>query len=141
MSTKINLDTSQRVDITCRKGDTFSLRLTITDSSTPPVVGFSDGDTFLMEVRDSDTGLLVANTANPVVNFQVEVEVDDSDSSNPADTDTGTVDFTLSATTMKTMPSGLYVYDIEHETSSGVIATLIYGTLKVNEDVSETLGS
>ncbi len=139
MATKINLDTSERVDITCRKGDTFSLRLTITDSSTPPVVGFSDGDTFLMEVRDSDTGSLVANTADPVVNFQVEVVVNESNIPNPADTDTGTVDFTLSAATMKTMPSGLYVYDIEHETSAGVIATLIYGTVRVIEDVSETV--
>jgi len=137
MATKINLDTSQRVDITCRKGDTFSLRLTVTDANGD--AGFANGDTFLMEARDSDTGSLVANTSS--VDFQIEVVVDDSDSSNPADTDTGTVDFTLSAATMKTMPSGLYVYDIEHETSSGVIATLIYGTLKVNEDVSETLVS
>jgi len=131
MSATINLDTSQRVDITCRKGDTFSLRLTVTDSSTPPAANFASGDTFLMEVRDSDTGSLVANTS--AVDFQIEV-VADSD-----DVTATYIDFTLSAATMKTMPSGLYVYDIEHETSTGVIATLIYGTLKVNEDISETL--
>ena len=137
MASTINLDTSQRVDIICRKGDTFSLRLTLKDDS--DVVSFNDGDTFLMEVRDSDTGSLITNTASPAVSFQVEVVVNEADANNPADTDAGTVDFTLSATTMKTMPSGLYVYDIEHETSGGVIVTLIYGTLKVNEDISETL--
>lgn len=137
MASTINLDTSQRVDIICRKGDTFSLRLTLKDDSN--VVTFNDGDTFLMEVRDSDTGSLITNTASPAVSFQVEVVVDENDINNAADLDAGTVDFTLSAATMKTMPSGLYVYDIEHETSTGVIVTLIYGTLKVNEDISETL--
>ena len=33
MATQINLDTSTRVDITCRKGDTFSLEFTFTDSA------------------------------------------------------------------------------------------------------------
>lgn len=137
MASIINLDTSQRVDIICRKGDTFSLRLTLKDDN--DVVSFNNADTFLMQVMDSDTGSLITNTATPAVNFQVEVEVDENEATNPADLDAGTVDFTLSAATMKTMPSGLYVYDIEHETSTGVIVTLIYGTLKVNEDISETL--
>ena len=47
MATKINLDTSERVDITCRKGDTFSLRLTITNAD--DTAGFAAGDIFLME--------------------------------------------------------------------------------------------
>lgn len=131
MASTINLDTSQRVDIICRKGDTFSLRLTLTDSE--DAATFASGDTFLMEVRDSDTGSLIANTADPAVNFQIEVDADGEDEAAKY------VDFTLSAATMKTMPSGLYVYDIEHETSTGVIVTLIYGTVKVNEDISETL--
>ena len=33
MATQINLDNSTRVDITCRKGDTFSLELTFTDDN------------------------------------------------------------------------------------------------------------
>jgi hypothetical protein len=37
------------------------------------------------------------------------------------------------------MPAGLYVYDIEQKAASdSSVATLIYGTLKVNEDISET---
>jgi len=38
---------------------------------------------------------------------------------------------------MKTMPSGLYIYDVEQKTAA-VVSTLIFGTLKVNEDVSIT---
>lgn len=128
-ATKINLDTASRVDVTCRKGDTFSLRLTVTDSS--GAAGFAANDIFLFQVRDSDTGSLVAN--------------DSSDSFAKSVTATGTdvtnkyVDITVTASIMKTMPSGLYVYDVEQKVISGnSVSTLIFGTLKVNEDVSIT---
>lgn len=131
MAKTINLDTSQRVDITCRKGDTFSLRLTVTDSSTPPVANFEDGDTFLMEVRDSDTGTLITNGS---VDFAITKTALASDVTNKH------VELTLDAATMKTMPSGLYVYDVEQKTddSTPVVSTLIYGTLKINEDIAIT---
>ena len=129
MATKINLDTSERVDITCRKGDTFSLRLNITNAD--DTVGFADGDVFLMEVRNSDTGTPVANTSDPVVQFVMEVTADSDDVTEKY------IDLTLVATTMKTMPSGLYAYDIEQK-SGAVVTTLIYGTVRVIEDVSET---
>lgn len=126
-ATKINLDTSSRVDVTCRKGDTFSLRLTVT-ASDGVTVGFADGDVFLMEVRDSDTGELVSNGS---ANFAATVTASDTDASNKY------IDFTVAHTVMKTMPSGLYVYDVEQK-SGAVVSTLIFGTLKVNEDVSIT---
>ena len=131
MATNINLDTSQRVDITCRKGDTFSLRLTVTDSSTPPVANFESGHIFLMEVRDSDTGDLITNGS---ANFAITETADATDVTNKY------VDLTLDAATMKTMPSGLYVYDVEQKTDDAtpVVSTLIYGTLKINEDIAIT---
>ncbi len=129
MATKINLDTSERVDITCRKGDTFSLRLNITNAD--DTVGFTAGDVFLMEVRNSDTGTPVANTSDPVVQFVMEVTADSDDVTAKY------IDLTLAATTMKTMPSGLYAYDVEQK-SGAVVTTLIYGTVRVIEDVSET---
>ena len=132
MASNINLDTSQRVDITCRKGDTFSLRLTVTDAD--DAANFENGHIFRMEVRDSDTGDPVANTADPAVNFTITVTADDDDVTAKY------VDLTLSADTMKTMPSGLYVYDVEQKTddSTPVVSTLIYGTLKINEDIAIT---
>lgn len=138
-ATQINLDTAQRVDIICRKGDTFSLRLTLTTSDTPPVAAFQVADVFLFEVRETDTGELVSNASD--VDFTAEV------TASSADETAGYIDLTVSAATMKTMPSGLYAYDVEQKVvndSEGValatptVATLIYGTLKVNEDVSVT---
>jgi hypothetical protein len=133
MATQINLDTSQRVDITCRRGDTFSLRLTLTDSSTPPVASFAQTDVFLMQVRDADTN--------------DEATIMSASPTTPDPTVQSYVDFTIDAVTMKAVASGLYVYDIEQETNpaavdgvtpASVVTTLIYGTLKVNEDVSIT---
>ena len=147
MATQINLDTSQRVDITCRKGDTFSLRLTLTDNSTPPVASFKVADVFKMEVRDSDIGdadsNIIKNTANPVVDFAISKVADANDVT------AGFIDLTLSASTMETMPSGLYVYDIEQKVikddqvppqnlADPTVVTLIYGTIKINEDITIT---
>ena len=138
-ATQINLDTAQRVDIICRKGDTFSLRLTLTTSDTPPVAAFQVADVFRLEVRETDTGELVVNTE--ATEFFVQV------TANSDNVTAKFIDLTLSAATMKTMPSGLYAYDVEQKVvndSEGValatptVATLIYGTLKVNEDVSIT---
>ena len=56
---------------------------------------------------------------------------------NDADT-TGIVKFFVGADTMATIPSGIYVYDIEMTdvSENDKVTTLIYGTFKVNEDVS-----
>ena len=131
-ATKINLDTASRVDVTCRKGDTFSLRLTVTDSS--GAAGFAAGDIFLFQVRDSDTGSLVANDSSD--SFAKSVTANSGDVDDVANK---YVDITVTAAVMKTMPSGLYVYDVEQKLASdSSVSTLIFGTLKVNEDVSIT---
>ena len=138
-ATKINLDTSSRVDVTCRKGDTFSLRLTVT-AADGIAVGFAAGDIFLFQVRDSDTGALVTNGADT---FSASVTADDAsagginDGAGVTNTSLKYIDLSVSAAIMKTMPSGLYVYDVEQK-SAAVVSTLIFGTLKVNEDVSIT---
>ncbi len=138
MATKINLDTSERVDITCRKGDTFSLRLNITNAD--GTVGFAANDVFLMEVRYSDTGDPVTNGSST---FSASVTADNAnaggiDANGETNTSLKYVDFTIAHTVMKTMPSGLYAYDIEQKSATGVVTTLIYGTVRVIEDVSET---
>ncbi len=125
MATTINLDTSQRVDIICKRGDTFSLRLTLATDDTPPVGDFAQTDLFLMQVRDADT-----NDSSTIL--QIEPTTPDPSTATA-------IDFTESATNMKAVSSGLYVYDIEQKTAAGVVTTLIYGTFKVNEDVSITL--
>jgi hypothetical protein len=129
MATTINLDTASRVDITCRKGDTFTLSLTITNAA-GDTAGFQENDDFLMQVRDSDTGEVIVNDSSTP--FQISVT-----NATAEQVTAKKIDLTLAASVMENMPSGLYVYDVE-QTSGSTVKTLIYGTIKVNEDISES---
>ena len=84
---------------------------------------------YSFEVRESDTGSVVQNTSND--NFS------DSHTAVGDDVTAKAITLEVAASVMKTMPAGLYVYDVEQKSGS-TVTTLIYGTLKVNEDVSIT---
>jgi hypothetical protein len=119
MGTQINLDTATRVDITCRKGDTFKLEFTFTDS---------DGDaidissySWKMDVKETDT------SSGDILG--------DTDFSYTG-TSSGKLTVTATASTMAGITSGLYVYDLQ-STNSGTVKTWVYGLFKINEDISE----
>lgn len=121
MATQINLDTSTRVDITCRKGDTFKLEFTFTDD---------DGDaidltsyTWKMDVKETDT------SSSDIIG--------DSDFDYTG-TSAGKLTVEASSTTMAGVSGGLYVYDLQSSNGSpAVVKTWVYGIFKINEDVSE----
>lgn len=116
MANAVNLDTSNRLDITCRKGDTFRLILTLTDSAGSSL----DATTydFKMEVRNSDTATNTVVASGDVsyikASGQLTVIIDESNMS---------------------MDGGLYVYDLQ-ATKSGDVQTWLHGLFKVNEDVT-----
>lgn len=119
MATTINLDNATRVDITCRRGDTFKLEFTFTDD---------DGDaidissySWKMDVKETDTS-------------SGDVIADGSFTYTGNDEGKLTIDAT--ATTMAAVSGGIYVYDLQSD-NSGTIKTWVYGLFKVNEDVSE----
>jgi len=133
MANAINLDTAKRVDITCRKGDTFLLDLDITNDGGTAIDLTSY--TFKMEVRTSDT------STGGEADADVILTTTDSDNSegkqivvNTQDA-SGNLIFRVNATDMAGVESGLYVYDIQASVSS-VVTTWLYGTFKINEDVS-----
>lgn len=154
MAKTINLDTSQRVDITCRKGDTFDLSLTLKDNASPPASVVANNDTFKMEVRTTDEGgdayangnatiILSTQDADGTGDTKQIVVQDSADaaftsSSVGAAATDGVVRFTATAAIMASTSAGLYVYDIEMTDNSegNKVTTLIYGTFKINEDVS-----
>ena len=155
MAQTINLDTSQRVDITCRKGDTFDLSLTLKDNSATPASIVADKDTFKMEVRTTDDGGTAYSSSGDSNAEIILSTLDDSSDSKhisvkdstgtaltsedagEAPTD-GIVRFFVTAANMASRPSGLYVYDIEmtDDDKNSKVTTLIHGTFKINEDVS-----
>lgn len=127
--TSINLDIAKRVDITCRKGDTFNLEFIISDStgsaldvSTPSIY------TFKMEVRETDT---TTGTAT------IRTTGDTLSGFNILGTSSGIVTVTCSAPLMATISSGIYVYDLEAtKVDDSSVQTWFYGIFKINEDVA-----
>ncbi len=114
----INLDRSSRLDIRCRKGDTFKLIFTFDadQSSARPVAGWK------MEVRTAaDNESNVELTASGDTNFTYSDAGKKLTLSIPA----GTMSF-----------SGQYVYDIQHAGSE--TETFFHGVFTAVEDVTNT---
>jgi hypothetical protein len=118
MAKSVNLDSSTRLDITCRKGDTFVLTTKVKNSSGGNYVW--SGHTVKMEVRTSDTGTVVIPNANVTPNTSTN----------------GTLIITIDASNMG-IDGGMYVYDVEITDGNGKVATWLHGLFIVNEDVTE----
>jgi hypothetical protein len=118
MAYQINLDTAQRVDITCRKGDTFTLELTFNDTDGTPL-GLT-GYEWKLDIRETDTS---------------SAAIIEDDQFQYSGTDAGVLTISATASTMETIDGGLYVYDLQ-STNAGSVKTWLYGIFKVNEDVT-----
>jgi len=145
MANQINLDRSQRVDITCKRGDTFNLNLELKDDAGIALVlgdtqdsNLSDYYFYKMEVREVDTH---DGTGGPGTTEGYVLQMDGTVST----TDDGLVTFTKSHDQMTgvNVPSGIYVYDIQQKiddnadgASPSSVETLLYGIFKIVEDVT-----
>jgi len=153
-SSKVNLDESSKLDITCKRGDTFSLTITLKDSNGTALTLATDNYRFIVQVRQpvdpriasrsatgkgglilgtQDIGDKAVDRANAERNFEV-VSVDDS----------GNATIQASAKTMRSVPSGDYVYDIQYikpSTTGGLDThkTVLFGNFVVKEDISEAI--
>ena len=137
MANVANLDTSTRLDITCRRGDTFELDLDV-KSSEGTVLNVSSSEyTFHMEVRTADTedtetlteDAIVLSTRDSSDTNNKQITVDQTGGAN------GDLKFKCTASNMKRVASGLYVYDIQADDGSSV-TTWLRGIFKVNEDIT-----
>ena len=133
MAKAVNLDISERVDVTCRKGDSLSLVINITDS---------DGDavdlssyTFVFEVRASDSSNATFTAGDATIHLSTLASGGNNQYCTAAGTAAGVLTITAAADKMANISSGMYVYDIQATTGSSV-QTWLHGIFKVNEDVS-----
>ena len=138
MASKVNLDISERLDITCRKGDTFSLTLTLKNSSGTVLTLSSSNYSFLMQVWSSDKKSSTPVIGSKNLGKQAEVSfeafsVDDS----------GNVTISATAATMRLVAAGRYKYDLQYvlpvSGAEDTHTTILYGSFTVNEDVSKSL--
>lgn len=128
----VNIDTSTRLDIVCRKKDSFLLELDF--GKTMPSTTANPASTYTFTVRQSMTStspnigafaVTTADSSSGVTSALVKVEASDSDMN---------------------ITEGLYVYDMSVEDngtpkvypqvdSANRVVTLIHGTFKVVDDV------
>ena len=144
MAQQLNLDNSQRLDITCKRGDDFILQLNLKDEN-DVVIDLADvasNGNLKMEVRTTDTydaGATTSEDVNIILSTVSEATTATElpRGIDPTSVDAATGDYKLSvpAADMKIVPSGLYVYDIQI-TNNSIVQTILYGVFKVNEDVT-----
>tara|TARA_R100001440_G_scaffold22853_2_gene37284 strand:+ start:108 stop:476 length:369 start_codon:yes stop_codon:yes gene_type:complete len=115
----INLDTAARLDITCRKGDTFQLELDFGETI--------NTTEWLMHVRETDTSEEDLIIDEGAITFTV--------SDNSSGVTNAKLTITISDDNMANVQSGMYVYDIQNDFSD-VTKTFLFGLFKVNEDIT-----
>jgi hypothetical protein len=121
MGLKANLDIAQRLDITCRKGDTFELVITITDS-TGAALDLSAYTDFEIDVRPTDE-----DSGTPVLTFAY---------SDFAASNLGVLTATKSYTDMESVEAGTFVYDLQATDGGAVRTTWFYGLFTIIDDVT-----
>jgi hypothetical protein len=151
MANKISLDTADKLDIVCKRGDTFLLNLRLKDSNGVPIELISLGYSFLMQVREpSFTDPL--SIASDVVKGNVILSTPDAketispEDGSPPETNlsfepivtdnSGNITITATHSVMKQITPGRYVYDIQ-SVASGVHKTIIRGSFVVNDDITQ----
>jgi len=109
-------------NITHRQGDTFNLALVYSDSAGDPInlTGFT-AKCQLRANASSDTAVLTATT---------------SDGTLVITGAQGRIAFAISATAMGAIAAGTYVYDLEIESSGGVVTTILTGTFTITPEVT-----
>ena len=120
----VNLDTSARLDIICRRGDTFDLTVDFNTS-----LSSYPASSWQLQVRNSDTD----NSGTPVI------DVDGTTGVHP-----GTSGFIVSGETLRIIindgssgmdvDGGLYVYDLQTDASG--TRTWLHGEFKIIEDIT-----
>ena len=154
MASSVNLDTSNVLNITCRKGDTFSLTITLKDSSGTALALSTNNYEFLMQVKSQSVSRrgrapeskLILSTASAAKKNQGRAKEQSNVSGElnfevPTLDNSGNVTIEASADTMSKVPSGIYNYDLQYilPSSTGLDThrTVLRGTFTVNPDITE----
>jgi len=116
-ATNVNLNNASKVNICCRRGDTFKLEANIKDANGDPL------DltlyTYKMEIREYDNG--------PVVIPSTDVSI----SGSPE----GLLLIVIAAADM-IVDAGTYVYGLQTTLiADGTIETWLYGTIDIVQDI------
>ena len=152
MAKKVNLDVSEKLDITCRQGDTFSLTLTLKDSDGVALPLATGGYRFAMQVRESQSSANLKGSDGLIIGTRdigsraTNMKGQESSFETFAVDDSGNLTVTALPSTMRDVPPGLYLYDLQQikpntTTNIDEHTTILRGSFRVNGDVSEGMNS
>jgi len=148
MASKVSLDTADKLDIVCKKGDTFKLNLKLKDNNGDPIQLSTLGYTFLMQVREKSIttafpiettvkGAVILSTPDAIENQTTDGVTTTNKSFDPITVDNnGNVLISASHTTMKDIQAGKYVYDVQSVVNSEH-KTILRGAFIVNSDITD----
>lgn len=130
MATELNLDSSEEINVTAKRGDSLSFDITVKDAA---------GDAVDLTVYSFDMD--VRSTTNP--NNRGDVVLSTSTGgrnkllASVAGAADGTLTVSASREAMQNISPGTYIYDIaaNHSTNS-TTETFFFGTFTINEDVT-----
>ena len=153
MGQKANLDISEKLDITCRRGDSFELLLNIKDSASVALPLVTDGYTFLFQIKSvsrvktsnpkasPSKRSLIAGSAlgeSDRVASRADGLVEEAETSIfsfvDAD-DLGNVTLKASAQGTSNLPVGRFFYDLQYKVGDKT-TTILRGGFSVKEDIS-----
>ena len=159
MASSVSLDTSEVLNITCKKGDTFSITLTLKNSAGTALTLSTSNYEFLMQVKSETlsrrnkkvSSSLVLSTPNAAAKNQKRVGkgpntkplnvTGELNFEAPTVDDSGNVTIEASADTMSQISSGTYSYDIQYilpsTTGLDTHKTILRGRFVVNADITE----
>ena len=130
MAVELNLDVSEEINVTAKRGDTLSFDITVKDA---------DGDA--VDLTDYSFDMDVRTSTNPKSRTDVVLSTSAGGKNILLASVSGAADGTLTVSAtreaMQNIAPGTYIYDIaaNHLTNS-TTETWFFGTFTVNEDVT-----
>ncbi len=132
---QVNFDVSQTLDITCVKGDTFSMDLTLKDSA-GSAIDITNYEFYFQIFKGSS--IMISTTDAKSFERQRISSGNVLVTKNADQTDNkGKFNISISSLVMSSFPAGGYLYEMQMSTtgdSSGVDTTILKGNFIVNPD-------
>ena len=135
MASSVNLDTSERLNITCKRGDSFNLTLTLKNSSGTALPLVTDGYDFLMQVRTLKNSRSTQPSELKIGSASRGRAQEDGLNFTFTADDSGNLTISATPGVMSSVDAGTYEYDLQQEVN-GVITTILFGSFKVNDEIS-----
>lgn len=157
MAQKANLDVSEKLDISCKRGDSFELFLNLKDSANVGLPLLADDYGFLIQVKTPK----LAPTPNKSVSPQRRTliaasSLTESSTKGISETkeaespifvfedrdDLGNITLRATAESTSKLPVGRYTYDLQYKvlvSGFSKVTTILRGAFTVKEDISTSV--